>query len=366
MKLNDTLAFNVKYYRKQAGLNQKDFAEKCGFSRSLLEKLETGKMEFSRDHVNAAAFALSLPASDLFQPFLTPERGYFRANKKMKDGVLILNRAERWVRDYHFLEQLLDQKKPFALSSLQITDYSDDGISRFTSKVREALRLNESEPIQNLCDLVEDSGIHLLLMDSTTDGFFGFSLLGPENIPAIVVNSFGRITQERRIFSLAHEFGHVLLHLSAFGPCQEVEIGKDPEAKKREKEADLFAGAFLMPENGIRHEWNRSFGMKFFDRVLYVKEKFKVSCSALLMRLAQLKIEPEAFKKFNGIYQKRTGHSLEKNHELNPLQDYAFRATRFRKLVFEALEKEEITVSRAAEMLQCPIEEILGFTQEEN
>lgn len=366
MNLNETIASNVKYYRKQANLSQKELAEKCGFSKSLLEKLETGNTPFSRDHVNAVAFALSLPTAIFFQPFLTPERGYFRANRKMKDGVLILNRAARWVRDYYFLEQLLHQEKPFALTSLKIKDYSDDGISRFAGEIRTKLGLNDLEPIQNLCDLVEDSGIYLLLMDSPTDGFFGFSLLGPEDIPAIVVNTSEKITLERQIFSLAHELGHIMLHLSVFGPCHGIQGADDPEANEREREANLFAGAFLLPEKGFIQEWQRSLGLNFYERVIYVKKKFKVSYSAVLTRLVQLQIaDNSVFPKFKKLYSQRNGQILKNNQEPEPLYDDTFIATRFRNLVFDALNREEITISRAAEMLQISVDDVLRISRED-
>ncbi|ADG07796.1 protein of unknown function DUF955 [Kyrpidia tusciae DSM 2912] len=59
--------------------------------------------------------------------------------------------------------------------------------------------------------------------------------------PAIVVNTWDRISVERRIFSAAHELGHLLLHLSVY------RVEEESEVKAQENEANLFASHFLMP-----------------------------------------------------------------------------------------------------------------------
>ena len=157
-----------------------------------------------------------------------------------------------------------------------------------------------------------------------------------------------------------------MLHLSVFGPCHGIQGADDPEANEREREANLFAGAFLLPEKGFIQEWQRSLGLNFYERVIYVKKKFKVSYSAVLTRLVQLQIaDNSVFPKFKKLYSQRTGQILKNNQEPEPLYDDTFIATRFRNLVFDALNREEITISRAAEMLQISVDDVLRISRED-
>ncbi|MBI3927813.1 MAG: ImmA/IrrE family metallo-endopeptidase [Armatimonadetes bacterium] len=50
---------------------------------------------------------------------------------------------------------------------------------------------------------------------------------------------------ERRIFTAAHELGHLLLHKDAY------QLDQAQEVKQEEVEANCFAGYFLMPEEVI-------------------------------------------------------------------------------------------------------------------
>lgn len=63
--------------------------------------------------------------------------------------------------------------------------------------------------------------------------------------------------QENRFrFTLAHEVGHVMLHMHLSGRFRETSDG-DFLSAKFEREADRFAAAFLIPENAFRQELTR-------------------------------------------------------------------------------------------------------------
>jgi Zn-dependent peptidase ImmA (M78 family) len=63
--------------------------------------------------------------------------------------------------------------------------------------------------------------------------------------------------QTRQRFTVAHELGHWICHAqerpeAAPAYCRADEIGPDPQAKVREREANIFAAELLMPENAVR------------------------------------------------------------------------------------------------------------------
>ena len=57
----------VRELRLEAGLKQDEFADKCGFARSYMSRIETGGANPSIDAVQTLAVALKVPVRELFQ-----------------------------------------------------------------------------------------------------------------------------------------------------------------------------------------------------------------------------------------------------------------------------------------------------------
>lgn len=56
----------VRQLRLATGLKQDEFAEKCGFARSYMSRVETGGANPSLDAIQTIATALRVPVKDLF------------------------------------------------------------------------------------------------------------------------------------------------------------------------------------------------------------------------------------------------------------------------------------------------------------
>lgn len=56
----------VSELRRNAGLKQDEFAEKCGFARSYMSRIETGGANPSLDAIQTIATALKVAVRDLF------------------------------------------------------------------------------------------------------------------------------------------------------------------------------------------------------------------------------------------------------------------------------------------------------------
>jgi transcriptional regulator with XRE-family HTH domain len=53
--------------RRRSGVSQEVFAEKCGFARSYMSRIERGRANPSLDAVETLAAALRVPVCDLFE-----------------------------------------------------------------------------------------------------------------------------------------------------------------------------------------------------------------------------------------------------------------------------------------------------------
>ncbi len=136
---------------------------------------------------------------------------------------------------------------------------------------------------------------------------------------------------------------------------------KEFESDNEEREANAFAGRFLIPDDGLRAAWNELRGLHWIDAVLRVKKEYKVSCLAILFRLKELYPalrERQLEKDFAVQYKARFGHDLKDHYEPEALSPSDLVESRFLGLVRRALESEAITMERAAEMLDISLDEM--------
>jgi Zn-dependent peptidase ImmA (M78 family) len=173
------------------------------------------------------------------------------------------------------------------------------------------------------------------------------------------------ISVERWIFTAAHELGHLLLHSASF------DRNEADEPAQEEKEADAFAGHFLMPQRLFSAEWEKTTGLVFLDRVLKLKRIFRVSYKTVLHRLVEIgETDGKIWQIFQGQHRDRYGKTLGKSDEPQALVTFRraeepdrlsnsdFLEDRFSGLVRSALENKIISIGRAAEILRLELDEM--------
>ena len=236
---------------------------------------------------------------------------------------------------------------------------------------RQAVGLRSSEPVRDICRLLEENGVKLLLMETRRDSFFGLSVGSGDGGPAVVVNTWDRISVERWIFTAAHELGHLLLHPS--------EYRRDATEfpAETEREADSFASEFLMPEEAFGCSWDHTRGHSLMVRVLKVKRLFRVSYKTVLYRLVESGREgSDIWRTFQRQHRKYFGKTLRKTDEPKALRTsefawnwnrsgepdglsrHDFVEDRLSWLIRLALEGGHISMGRAAEILEITREEM--------
>ncbi len=359
------LAQNVRRWRTARNLSQKELAEAAGISLPAIKNLELAKSEPRMKTVQAIAEALGVKLGDLFRPVRKLETVRFRAAKRIQNRENVLAMVSRWLEDFNYLEEILDEKIPFKLEKIK-EQCSREIIKEATELCRQELDLESDEPIHDICGLLEHAGVKVYPIRMASDGFFGLSIGERDGGPAIAVNVWGRISVERRIFSAAHELGHIMLHPDAY------DVTVVDENENEEREADFFAGHFLMPDEGFVKEWNEASGLHWVDRVLKVKGIYRVSYKVVLFRLIEHEIADRSlWMRFNQAYKQRYNKNLSfkeepiaiDTYEPFGLRDYHFFEDRFSRLTREAMEKNEISMSRGAEILNISIEEMRDLMQ---
>ena len=354
------ISMNVKRIRASRGMNQTAAAKAVGISRQAFIAIENGKTKEPRvSNLQSIADAFDVEVLDLLaeSPKLNTVR--FRSNSiktkkdKAKKEQYLINIAY-WLRDFNFLQSVVDGKKEYGLKSVfdQIRQIETIRPERAAKLAREALDVRgDEQPIRDILDLMENAGIKMRTLSFDLEKFFGLSVSTDDGGPAIIVNSKEGITIERQIFTVAHELGHLLLHPAAYDPSETA------ESKQEEKEADAFASYFLMPQKAFKKKWEESYGLGFAEKVLHIKRFFGVSYLTVLYRLNVMGIADfrTLMFKFTANYEAQYDEALDSHKEPIPLAKSDFVEDYFRLLVRKALEKAEITISRAAEILNVPL-----------
>ena len=381
MKDVEFLAANVARLRRDRQLTQAALAEKAGLSRVALGKIERAAVVPRARTLADLAEALEVPIGELATPVPSLTHVRFRARARIHGREQILAEVAQWLRAYADLEAGLAEQRPFRFTGrpeepgfLHSVSGPSAGRRRPVETARAARRhvgLGDEEPILDICGLLEGNGVKLLLLEKQRDSFFGLSVSADDGGPAVVVNTWDRISVERWIFTAAHELGHLLLH-----PAEYRREATDlPE--QTEREADTFASHFLMPEPAFAKEWDETRGHSLLTRVLKVKRIFRVSYKTVLYRLVQSERQTaDVWRAFQRQHYQHSGKTLRnteeplalarsefawqwsRSGEPERLSPHDFVEDRLAWLVRNALERQHISLGRAAEILGLAREEM--------
>lgn len=370
----DTLMIgkNIRRIREARHISQESISQSAGISRVAYRSIETGKSTPRVSTLQSIATALDVKLAELLTPVKQLQYVRFRSLKRMTSRESILNDVAKWLDDFNFLENLLEDHEDYKFKDFQTRLASnlkgEPRAIQAAKLAREMLGLNGNDAIRDIAGLIESSGIKLYPIRLASDGFFGLSVSAQDGGPAIIVNVWDRISVERWIFSAAHELGHLLLHLDSY------DTNKIAEDSSQEDEANIFASYFLMPEDAFISEWKEASGLDLVDRVFKIKRIFQVSYKTVLYRI-YMHIGERIWIKFNIAFKNKSGQSLKgnnepealhpssfhpdpeifKSQEPDPLSPSNFIEDRLSWLVRKAIEAELITFSRGAEILSLDL-----------
>ena len=369
------LSENLRRLRNARGFSQGEVADKAGLSRVAYRNIETGTSSPRVDSLLGVAKALEVKLQDLFVPVRELKAVRFRATKKMTTRGELLADVARWLDDYSELETLLCNVKPYGLARLGKSFQELKGSTRpqmAAARVREKMGLRDNEVVRDICGLLEAQGIKVFMPKLASEGFFGFSVAAADGGPAIIVNVWERLSVERWIFTAAHELGHLLLHLDAY------DVSQTEENSTQEKEADVFASHLLMPQTLFEQKLAEAKGLPLVRLVFKLKRFFGVSWKSVLYRLAASSADGgRLWGRFQAEYRAITGRTLGPTEEPHGMKAAEFRSVappakvsdepehlvgddfvqgRLHLLVRQAVEQDEISMSRAAEILGLDLE----------
>ncbi|MBO9135521.1 ImmA/IrrE family metallo-endopeptidase [Rhizobium sp. B230/85] len=270
--------------RLAARITQTELAERVGVSRQAVSSYEAGSK-------NPEPSVMITIASILNQPiiFFTKERrsdfGKHSANFFRKTGADTKRRNQacdvyaRWLSSVAHAFNNIANYPSVDIPSFEPRDsaYSEEEIEECAEKVRQHFGLGLG-PISNVLRLLESKGVIIsrCRMDGETVEAFSF---WSGSRPFIFLASTKESAARAR-FDAAHELAHLCLH--RWVGSEEID---DPlRLKEIEREADRFAGAFLLPGKSFPNEVYSARAESFID----LKARWKVSIQAMVYRAKDL------------------------------------------------------------------------------
>lgn len=291
MKMNPRQLTFVREYR---GYSQTELSSRInGLSQSNLSKFEMGVGQLSDIVQQRIIDFLGFPSAFYEQVISNNvENAHYRKkvgiSKKRKEYIEQSNKLIGYIIDK------MSESVDFPIFSLKPIDledgYSPEYVAQFTRRLIGIMQGN----VRNICTILEKNGIIIVEQNDYGEGFDGVSFITDGGIPVIIIN--GSRSNDRKRLDIAHELGHILMHL-----YPEISI---PEYRDKENEAFEFAAEFLMPEKEIRQSLTK---LKL-SYLLPLKQYWLTSMASIVHRAKELDCIDKEWYRYLNVELSRRGY----------------------------------------------------------
>ena len=263
--------------RQLRKMTQNEVCSKTQISQGLLSKVENGlKKSLPLEYLKSLSKLYDFPVSFFYREAdLSPvSHLYFRRKLSLSAKII-----DSFIAKSRIIKLTLDD----LFDAVELPDYdlgsynpSETPPQDIADIIRYKMKVYRG-PVPNLVSLLENHGIVIFKMDFGTDKIDGLSTLTNKGYKVIFLNS--NMPNDRIRFSLAHELGHMVMHMDY--PATSVE--------EAEKQANAFAAQFLMPELEIKH---MLYGLNI-SMLGELKRIWKVSMQSIIRRALDLGVITE-------------------------------------------------------------------------
>lgn len=287
-------ANSIKIARESRGLSQSDLSKLIGVTQATLSRFEKGVLDVTPDAVKKIGVALNYPES------------FFERDVRWvgESSLFYRKRASMTVKHLSVLESkisILSKSIDELLESIDIPELripavepsAENSPQEIAYKIRLFLGV-PAGPVDKIVSLLEKNGVIVMYIDlDDMDKFDGLTMFTTNQAPVIWINR--NIPNDRKRFNLAHELGHLVMHLRS----EDLDKSED----QKEIEANQFAGEFLMPESQCKEDLFNLKYKELGEKKLY----WKVSKAAIIYRAKELRCIPEETARYLYVTLSRFG-----------------------------------------------------------
>lgn len=272
----------LKEARVSRGYSLADLADRVGVTKQYISQCELG-ITNANNIIYKLCDVLNYPIAffcKATKAIETSSATYFRSRKstpkKLKEAAN--EKVDLFSEIKDFFEEYINYPELNLPTNIEFKDeYTSEDLEEIARKLRKYWNLG-SGPINDLVAVLQENGIIISRIKVGNNKIDAFSKW--INSTPYVFLSIDKDSAVRSRFDIAHELCHILLHQY---------ITKDDiECKEKlnqiEREADEFAGAFLLPAETFSREVFSS----SLDNLIRLKERWKVSISCMINRCSKL------------------------------------------------------------------------------
>ncbi len=341
-ELCEVFSQRLKNARKMRQMSQKALANALGgiVSASAIEKYEKGLMIPTSTVLLELERALKLDSDYFFTPVsVKSDLNKFEFRKKStlgkKKQEAIMMDVSYQLEKYLEIENITGCNVDFKIKKFKVNDMQDAKDAAIS--LRKKWHLG-TDPIANPIALLESEGVKIIQI-SEDEKFDGVSITIDGKIALIVLNA--NKPEERKRLTLCHELAHLVLNID--------------ESLDEEKTCNIFASEMLLPSDKFEAIFSKNRkGITLFE-LREVQREFGISPEAQMLKAHQLGIINDNRYKLFCIRKNQNKELLAKLREtIYPKEE----TNRFKRLVFMALAKEQISFSKAAAFLGIGVDEV--------
>ncbi len=285
----------LKWLIDSSGWSDYEIAKRLNTSTQNIKMILTGEKKLTFRQVQElskifkrpiAAFLLSKPKTEKPKPKdyrLLPEK----VNKFDKKTLLVLRKTRRLQELSKELSRNIKYETKIKLEKAKVTVNPEQIAEKYRNLFKLTLEKQRKfktayELFHYLRDVLEDMNIYVFQYSMPVEDARGFVFVD-ESPNVIVVNTKDSI--EARLFSLMHEFSHILLGESAIDLPDVASSSKN----KIESWCNAFSASFLLPKSVANNIFIENKATLTQRKTLnYLSRKYKVSKAMLLLSMRKL------------------------------------------------------------------------------
>lgn len=276
--------------RESLGMTKVALSRLIDVSNATISKWESGKQLPEERHLKSASDLFKVPMHWFLKQ---PERDnatpfFFRSQAATTKTARTIAKIQlKWAIE---ITKILQKRVDFPTVDLplftesNVLNIDDKEIIEAAKECRTRWGVGDS-PIHDVLLIMENAGIICVRGELGHTKMDGVSHWGTDDRPYVFISS-DKANGIRNRFDATHELGHIILH----SKVSEEDYKK--HYKEIERQANLFAGVFLLPETSFAQD----IVLPTLDGFLSIKSRWKVSIAAMIMRSHQLDIIDDADK----------------------------------------------------------------------
>lgn len=361
MDIAKIIGSNIDQAIKESGKSCEEVARFIGVTRQTLNNYINGDTAID----SAKLFKLASYFNKSFKEFIrqsNPKFSFmFRADNPKKNFTS---------EDYNFINNLF--KQYFEILKLngndklvvipesyilnvgnKVTPADEEVIKDIAEKERNSLELT-TKNIRDYYDALERRNINIIAIDYANKDLDAISAYSPSKGAFIFINDSKDIPEERKLFSLIHEYGHLLFHRALYTEVEQDDlIYVRSRNDVNEKIANKFASYFLIPRESLLKEVKVYGNYVDLKAVMSLKRKFGVSAKSLLLALNnEKKIKPQIYGHLN----KKLDEAGFQYIEPNPIP-YEEKNQRLYYMLKKLYLQDKITSNMVSELLNLDLKD---------